>query len=63
MSDNHRLDDSMQSALALTHHIQTRIIQCQARRSVSENIADDVKQKAKAIVDTFYKRAEGDTHD
>jgi hypothetical protein len=60
MSDDfHVNEDRMQSALAMTHHIQMRIIQCMGRRRVSPGMADDVAAMCKAISENFSHAAKG----
>jgi len=58
MSDKDKVEDRMMSALAMTHHIQNRILTCTTRGSVSEGIANDVVRMCASIGDDFMLASE-----
>ena len=50
--------DRMHSALAMTHHIQTRILQVMEKGRVSAGVAIEVRKIAEAVSASFKEAAE-----
>lgn len=51
--DREKVQDAMQTALAMTHHLQTRILQCTIRGKVSPNIAEEIQKICDQIAENF----------
>ena len=52
---DHRIEDKLQTMMAMTHTIQTRIIQSCCRGRMSEEVADQVMALAKSLREDAYK--------
>ena len=43
------VEDTTATMLALTHHIQNRLLQCAGKGNMTKNVADEIKGMARQI--------------
>ena len=52
---DHRIEDKLQTMMAMTQHIQNRIVQSSLRGKMSEGVAEEIKSMAKSLSVDAYK--------
>lgn len=54
---DHRVEDKLQSMMAMTHALQHRIMQAACTGKMSENVAEEIRRMASQIVGDAQKVA------